>query len=281
MTSQPTPAPAVQTENRALGEPTWLDLGSTDLDAAQRFYEELFGWQFENSGEEFGGYRMITRDGGLVGGAMDVSQMSMGDGHPMPSSWDVFLAVDDVDTRVQLAQQHGGTVVVEPHDAGPAGRFAIVLDPTGAPVGMWAGADTHGYAFTGQPGTPVWFELMTQDFDASLAFYRDVFEFEPVPMTDEEAQSDDSMDVRYATNGGTDQASSGICDLSAFAPDAGSFWRVYVCVDNCDDAMARVTELGGQVTDGPQDSPFGRVATIADPAGASFQICAPSQATGR
>ena len=37
-------------------------------------------------------------------------------------------------------------------------------------------------------------------------------------------------------------------------------------------AAERVRELGGALLDGPIDSPFGRVATVADPEGASFQI---------
>ena len=43
-------------------------------------------------------------------------------------------------------------------------------------------------------------------------------------------------------------------------------------------ALARVRELGGSVLDGPIDSPFGRITTIADPEGATFQISAMSEA---
>ena len=34
----------------------------------------------------------------------------------------------------------------------------------------------------------------------------------------------------------------------------------------------KLKELGGTVLDGPEDSPFGRLATVQDPQGASFQI---------
>ena len=36
-----------------------------------------------------------------------------------------------------------------------------------------------------------------------------------------------------------------------------------------------IREHGGTVLDGPQDSPFGRVTTVQDPAGATFQINEP------
>ena len=40
----------------------WDELGTTDADAAQRFYEEVFGWTTD-MGEEFGGYRIFDRPG--------------------------------------------------------------------------------------------------------------------------------------------------------------------------------------------------------------------------
>ena len=50
------------------GTPSWVDLGSPDVDASARFYGELFGWQAAEAGppEETGGYRMFMKDGKLV-----------------------------------------------------------------------------------------------------------------------------------------------------------------------------------------------------------------------
>lgn len=50
---------------RSTGTPTWLDLGTTDLEGVKPFYQELFGWQFDDAGPEMGHYNMITKDGGL------------------------------------------------------------------------------------------------------------------------------------------------------------------------------------------------------------------------
>ena len=47
---------------------------------------------------------------------------------------------------------------------------------------------------------------------------------------------------------------------------------MYFGVEDVDAALSTVTRLGGTVLDGPMDSPFGRLATVADPQGASFQI---------
>ena len=56
-------------------------------------------------------------------------------------------------------------------------------------------------------------------------------------------------------------------------------WRVHFGVECTEQALQRVRKLGGSVLDGPIDSPFGRITTVADLEGASFQISAMSEAT--
>ena len=258
---------------RTTGTPTWLHLLTTDFESVSAFYTELFGWEFEDSGPQFGHYAMISKDGGLVGGAQPVPESEGAN-----SAWSVFLAVDDLDARLTRATEHGASVVVPAGDAGPAGRFAILSDPTGAIVGMWEAGDTEGYAFTGQAGTPVWFEVLTQEFEASKAFYTDVFDFRPTAMQTP-MDNDADSEASYVTNGPESEASSGICNVRGFVPESeGSWWRAYFAVDGCEQAIQAIERLGGKLLDGPEDSPFGRIATVADPAGASFQICSPSEA---
>lgn len=256
---------------RPLGTPTWIDLSSNDFANTKAFYEGLFGWRFDDAGEEFGHYNMIYNGDALVGGAMDTSGMTGPDGAPLPASWGIYLAVSDIDQRVELARQHGGTVIVEPDNAGPAGRFAIIADPTGATIGMWQSGDTTGYDFEGKPGGPVWFEMMTTQFDKAAEFYTAVFDFDLQMMPD-------SGDMRYATNGSMDESSSGMCDTSVFPDGAGSYWRVYIGIDSTDESLSKLKELGGKIIDGPDDSPFGRITTIADPSGAQLQLSAMSEA---
>lgn len=40
----------------AHGTPSWVDLGTTDLADAKRFYGALFGWEFDDRGPEAGNY---------------------------------------------------------------------------------------------------------------------------------------------------------------------------------------------------------------------------------
>lgn len=260
---------------RTTGTPTWMHFGSNDFAASTAFYTGLFGWRFEDAGAEVNHYTMIrTSDATLLGGAMDTSGMTCpDDGSEIPSSWDTYLAVEDIDARIARATEHGATVLMGPADAGPAGRFAMVSDPTGAMIGLWQAGDTAGYEFTGDPGSPVWFELMTTDFAKAKEFYTAVFDAEFVPMPG----SEDS----YVTNGTDADTKFGVCNLKAWGDtDVPSHWRVYFNCESLDPALAKLTELGGRILDGPMDSPFGRLATVTDPQGAMFQLIATSEASG-
>lgn len=259
-----------------IGDPVWVDLGSTDLAASKGFYEGLFGWRFVDTGEEMGHYNMVYAGGDLLGGAMDVAGMTCPAGDPLPSAWGVFLKVDDIEARFARALEAGATEVMGPQEAGGAGQHAIVLDPGGASIALWQAGDIEGFTASERPGTPAWFELMTKDYDEAVAFYESVFDLELVPM----GPSGDAMPFRYATNGEREAATFGVCEANDVLPaEVDSHWRVYFAVESCDPTIERIKELGGSVLDGPRDSPWGRVATVADPAGASFQMIAPSEAT--
>lgn len=257
------------------GKPVWVDFGSTDFAASKAFYEQLFGWTFTDAGPDMGHYHLIHAGEDLVGGAMDVAGMTCPDGAPIPSAWGVFLGTDDADATVRRAEAAGGRVVEPAHDASTSGRFAVLLDPTGAAISAWQAGDITAFDFSGKPGTPAWFELMTQDFDASVAFYTEAFGLDAQPLG---TPMEDADDTRYVTHGAGESAAYGICDAHGWIPaDMGSFWRAYFVVDGCDAAIERVKELGGSLLAGPDDSPFGRIATVEDPAGASFQLVSPSE----
>jgi hypothetical protein len=53
---------------------------------------------------------------------------------------------------------------------------------------------------------------------------------------------------------------------------------VYFGVDDTDTAVAKAVELGGTIVDDAEDTPYGRLATIADPTGARFTLVGPIDA---
>jgi predicted enzyme related to lactoylglutathione lyase len=108
-------------------------LNTTDPEAAQRFYSELFGWRFEavhgGPGPYFGIYRGEATNGGM---------MPMPSGQPAPSHWLVYFGIDDIDATADRIGSTGGTVMVPPFEV-PGGRILVAHDPHGAIFALVAG----------------------------------------------------------------------------------------------------------------------------------------------
>ncbi len=248
------------------GSPCWADLWTSDVEGSRRFYAELFGWVAEEPNPQFGGYFLFTRNGLPVAGAMgDMGDMKADD------TWSVYLATDDVAKTLEAAQAGGAQVISPPMAVADLGSQAMLIDPTGAKLGVWQPDTFQGFSVLGEPGAPGWFELSTRDHDAAVAFYGSVFAWDTHAVGD-------SDELRYTTmrNPGGGEDLAGIMDAAAFlAPGAPSQWLVYWGVEDADAAVAKVESLGGSVVTGAEDTPYGRLAVVADPAGAHFKLHAP------
>ena len=248
------------------GAPTWIELFTADTDTARTFYGELFGWTVQDSGPEYGGYAQFLRDGAPVAGLM---RNEVG----LPDTWSVYLRSADAAATVASARQHGGQVVVEPMQVGDLGHMAVVADPSGAAVGVWQPLAFEGTAVRAEVGAPSWFELHTTDYPAAVAFYRDVFGWSTHQMSD-------TPEFRYTTLGRDDDALAGIMDATGHFDGAPSAWVFYVQVADADATVARAVELGGSLLPdtGPHDTPYGRLAVLADPAGVQLSVVGPDRA---
>ncbi len=188
----------------------------------------------------------------------------------LPDVWSVYLATADADATVASAVAHGGQVIVPAMDVVGLGRMAVIVDAGQAAVGMWQPGLHKGFGVLAEPGAPSWFELHARDYDASVAFYRDVFGWDAHTMSD-------TPEFRYTTLGKDDGALAGIMDASAFLPDGvPAHWTVYFGVADTDAALVQAIDLGGAIVTGAEDTPSGRLATLADPTGAVFKLVAGS-----
>jgi predicted enzyme related to lactoylglutathione lyase len=248
------------------GAPCWADLFTTDPARARDFYADVFGWTAEDAGPEYGGYFNFSKDGARVAGGM------RNDGEAgTPDAWSTYLRVTDAHATVDRATAAGADVIVPAMQVMDLGTMAVLADPGHAAIGMWQPGEHQGFAVVDEPGTPSWFELHTRDYDASVAFYRDVFGL------DAQNASEEVPEFRYTTLGQGDARLAGIMDASGFLPEGvPARWSVYFRVDDVDSTLSLVTKLGGEVVSGPDDSPFGRLAEAADPTGALFKLVAGS-----
>jgi predicted enzyme related to lactoylglutathione lyase len=186
----------------------------------------------------------------------------------MPDVWPPYLRSYDAAPTTQAAARHGGQVYLEPMDVPEQGRMAMVADATGASIGVWQPGEMKGYGLAAEPGTPAWHELHTKDYGTAVKFYQDVFGWDTEVMSD-------TPDFRYTTLGAGDDAKAGIMDAAAFLPaEVPSNWQVYFAVADADAAVEKAVAMGARVVDELEDSPFGRLATLADPNGAIFKIVA-------
>lgn len=245
-----------------VGAPCWIDLYSSDTDKATAFYGDLFGWTAQPPEEGFGGYFIYTKDGKAVAGCMH-NDGSMG----YPDAWGVHLMTDDVQRIAKATPDHGGSVEMGPMDVAENGSSAMIKDPGGAIVGAWQPNRQQGFELTGEAGAPAWFELHTGAYDKAVSFYREVFGWDAHVMSDTD-------EFRYTTLGEGQDALAGIMD------DAGepSGWNVYFEVADVDATLTRATELGGKVLTPAEDTPYGRLATAADPTGTVFRLLGRTEA---
>jgi predicted enzyme related to lactoylglutathione lyase len=246
------------------GAPCWVDLMSSDVDKARPFYTELFGWTAEEPNAEFGGYFNFSKDGVLIAGGM-TNDGSSG----APDCWNIYLASDDAQKTHDTALANGAQSIVEPMAVADLGTMGVLVDPGGAVIGQWQPGSHKGFGILGEPGTPAWFELHTRDFQKSVDFYRDVFRCDPHAMSD-------SDEFRYTTLNEGEEQLAGIMDAGAFLPDGvPAHWSVYFGTADTDATVAKAIELGGTVVLPAEDTPYGRLATLADPTGAIFKLVQP------
>jgi predicted enzyme related to lactoylglutathione lyase len=117
----------------APGALAWNELHAPDLDAAEAFYGPLFGWSTELfPGQEI--YRVIKNADGHTNGGMSPGLPS-----GTPPHWLVYFGSADTDASVARVGELGGATLLEPMDFGPAGRIAIVSDPSGAAFALYSG----------------------------------------------------------------------------------------------------------------------------------------------
>ncbi|GHF50509.1 hydroxylase [Streptomyces mashuensis] len=248
------------------GAPNWLDLGSPDTEAAAAFYGQVFGWDFESAGPESGGYGFFKKDGRTVAACGPLTEEGAS------PAWTVYFQTADADATAKSVEQSGGTVRVAPFDVMEAGRMGCFTDPGGAEFSVWQPAAVPGLEKTSETGALCWAELHTGDPTSAKAFYRGLFGWRSedikVPGMTYTVLSTAEGDQQEAAFGGV---------VPLRDETERPRWLPYFTVEDVDTVVRTTQGSGGEVLMPASDVPdIGRMAWLADPAGAPYAVIKPN-----
>lgn len=117
-----------------IGEFCWNELATPNVKAAKDFYGKVLGWEFTDHDMGDMTYTMIKCGAKEFGGIWQIPNDKKNE---IPPHWMGYILVDDVDNILAKAKNAGATVKMPVTPAGDFGRFAIVVDPTGAHIAFW------------------------------------------------------------------------------------------------------------------------------------------------
>jgi predicted enzyme related to lactoylglutathione lyase len=243
------------------GTPSWVELSTPDAEASTRFYQQLFGWTFAGG---FGGHPR--------------AQLALLTGRPVAAviaepgaeraAWTAYIDVADADKTVEQVTSAGGSVLTALSTRGAAGRSAVLADHAGTRFGVREAGDHKGAGVTDEPGAFHGGELITDDVQASAAFYGQVFGWtlgEPYgPLN--------RQDWKLGK-----QAISVLLPRPPTMPaEMAPYWDVLFTVAGAEQAAAAALRLGATVLMPATVTDHGAIAVFADPAGAVFTVLAPA-----
>lgn len=237
----------------------WHGVLSTDLERAKSFYGEVLGWKVQTAPMGDGEVSMFA--------AADIPRAHLAAPEAgVPSHFENYLRVEDVDATTRAAAENGGRVLAEATDI-PPGRFSVVASPSGAALFLFHEANPNESESPppGQ-GSFHWVELHSKDLDADLAWMKSTFgvTVDTMPMPD---------GPYYLIKDGEKMLGGA---MPAMNPEAPAMWLPWIEVSDVDATFARVSLLGGQaLTEVMAVEGVGRMAAVMDPSGAAFGIITP------
>jgi uncharacterized protein len=118
----------------------WAELNARGVDRALPFYEKVFTWTPKAVGSPEQPYTEFQLDGRSIAGGTEMNPMVPAE---VPSYWQVYFTVDNVDATHATAVAAGARELLAPMDF-PGGRMSILSDPQGASFGLMRMAETPG-----------------------------------------------------------------------------------------------------------------------------------------
>lgn len=109
----------------------YMELTTHNLDGAKEFYGQMFDWQLQEYPGAGQPYFMINTGAEPMGGMMGLPMPQV------PTTWCIYIKVDDLDAACAKLEKLGGKIFKERTEVPEHGWFAIASDPQGAFFGLW------------------------------------------------------------------------------------------------------------------------------------------------
>lgn len=232
------------------GVPCWVDTEQPDVEAASQFYGALFGWTFDDAvpAEAPGTYLIAGLDGRPVA--------AIGPSSNGAAEWNNYVAVADADATAARVTSQGGSVDIEPADAGPGGRLAGCVDPGGARFRLWQPRARPGVQAANEAGAWNFSDLHTSDRAAAKQFYAAVFGWEFSDLGDSTfvrmpgygdhlaTTFDPEVRERQAAVGTPAGFEDAVAWLAQAADGQADHWGVTFAVADCEQSTALAVSLG-------------------------------------
>lgn len=108
-----------------------IEICTTNLKKAEKFYAELFGWKIQS--EVMGKYSLFETPSPPGGGLAEVKEVKPGD------SLMLYVEVDDIEKYLKKAANLGGKQVSPKTEIPQVGWYGVFSDLDGNKIGLFTG----------------------------------------------------------------------------------------------------------------------------------------------
>ncbi len=258
-------------DRHLVGKLVWLDLETTDLEGAKRFYHALFGWDYRDYRANGIAYTVALADGRPVAG---LERRPIVLGAESPSAWLLFFSARDVDADFRQAIGAHAQVGSEPADRPLRGREARLTDPEGATFALVnsSSGDPPDSPMPGAVAAWATPSLVARDPASESVFYQNLFGYAVEGQPSEHGFGRISL-----SSAGRERAA--VERLPFGSDDLRPQWIGYVRVQDLAATSQLAVKLGGRILVAPQGASDDKTAILADPSGAAFGVVQASSPT--
>jgi hypothetical protein len=113
----------------------WETLITPDVTRAKEFYGKVFGWRTQSRA---GTGTVFAADATPSGQVADVQEVP-----DAPQHWRTYVLVEELESSRERAAGLGARVLVSRQEIPNAGHIAVLVDPTGAEIGLYEPSRPH------------------------------------------------------------------------------------------------------------------------------------------